>query len=80
MLFNAQYHTIINKKQNSVTDMKNCVLESMPIGLHARWKGYFKIYTDGSKPEDKSAVSAFYIPELGITKSYVFINIMRAEL
>ena len=58
--------------------MKNCVLER----IHTRWKGYLKIYTDGSKLEDKSTGSGFYIPELGITRSYKLssINIMRAQL
>ena len=71
-------HTIINNKRNSVPDMKNCVLER----IYTTWKGYLKIYTDGSKQEDKSTGSAFYIPELGISKCYRIssINIMRAEL
>lgn len=75
----SYFHTDkFNKKQDLSFQIRNLIMER--IACH--WKGFLKIYTDGSKQDDKSTGAAFYIPDLGIKKSFrlTSVNIMRAEL
>ena len=68
----------ISKKQDLSAHIKNVIMER----ISCSWKGFLKIYTDGSKQEDRRAGAAFYVSELGVKKSFRLstVCIMRAEL
>lgn len=71
-------HNKISKKQHLEHEIKTCALAR----IYTRWKGYLKIYTDGSKQDDEGTGAAFFVQEVNVKKSFRLspVSIMRAEL